>query len=62
MNALAPWPGRLLAWLALALAGVALTLAALAEKGLIPRETVAKAIADLGVNPSKVFPELALPL
>ena len=38
------------------------TLAALAEKGLVPRETVAKAIADLGVNPAKVFPELALAL
>jgi pyruvate dehydrogenase E1 component len=38
------------------------TLAALAEKGLVPRETVSKAIADLGVNPAKVFPDLALAL
>ena len=35
------------------------TLFALAEKGLVPRETVAKAMADLGVQPEKVFPELA---
>jgi hypothetical protein len=30
----------------------------LAEKGQIPRETVAKAIKDLGVNPEKKFPQL----
>jgi pyruvate dehydrogenase E1 component len=35
------------------------TLFALAEKDQVPRATVAKAIADLGVNPAKVFPELA---
>ncbi len=38
------------------------TLTALAEKGTIPRTTVAQAIEDLGVNPAKVFPDLALPL
>lgn len=32
------------------------TLYALAERGEIPRETVAKAIKDLGVNPEKKFP------
>ncbi len=35
------------------------TLFAMAEKGQVPRELVAKAIQDLGVNPDKVFPELA---
>jgi len=34
------------------------TLYALAEKGLVPRETVAQAIKDLGVDPEKVQPEL----
>jgi pyruvate dehydrogenase E1 component len=34
------------------------TLYALAEKGEIPRETVAKAIKKLGVNPEKKFPQL----
>jgi pyruvate dehydrogenase E1 component len=34
------------------------TLYALAEKGGLPRETVAKAIADLGVNPEKSFPQI----
>jgi pyruvate dehydrogenase E1 component len=38
------------------------TLATLADRDQIPRDTVAKAIADLGVHPDKVFPELALPL
>ncbi len=32
------------------------TLYALAKKGSVPKETVAKAIKDLGVNPEKVFP------
>ncbi len=32
------------------------TLYALAKKGEIPRETVAQAIKDLGVNPDKVYP------
>ncbi len=35
------------------------TLAALAEKGTVPRKLVAQAIGELGVNPDKVFPELA---
>jgi pyruvate dehydrogenase E1 component len=34
------------------------TLQALADKGQLPRETVAKAIKDLGVDPEKAFPEL----
>jgi pyruvate dehydrogenase E1 component len=34
------------------------TLYALAEKGLIEREVVAKAITDLGVDPEKIQPEL----
>jgi pyruvate dehydrogenase E1 component len=34
------------------------TLHTLAQKGAIPRETVAKAIKDLDVNPEKVFPVL----
>jgi len=34
------------------------TLYALSEKGLIPRETVAQAIKDLGVDPEKIQPEL----
>jgi pyruvate dehydrogenase E1 component len=38
---------------------VVATLHALAEKGQVPRTTVAKALADLGVHPDKVFPELA---
>jgi pyruvate dehydrogenase E1 component len=32
------------------------TLYALALKGQIPRDTVARAIVDLGVDPEKVFP------
>jgi pyruvate dehydrogenase E1 component len=40
---------------------VVATLFALAEKGQVPRETVAKAMADLGVQPDKLFPDLALP-
>jgi pyruvate dehydrogenase E1 component len=35
------------------------TLYALAEKGKIERTVVAQAIKDLGVNPEKVFPQLA---
>jgi pyruvate dehydrogenase E1 component len=34
------------------------TLYALAEKGLVERETVAKAIRDLDVNPEKVHPQI----
>ena len=34
------------------------TLYALAQKGQVPRETVAQAIKDLGVDPEKVFPQL----
>jgi pyruvate dehydrogenase E1 component len=34
------------------------TLYALSERGEIPRETVAKAIKDLGVNPEKKFPQV----
>ena len=34
------------------------TLYALAEKGHLPRETVAKAVADLGVDPEKAFPQI----
>jgi pyruvate dehydrogenase E1 component len=34
------------------------TLYALAEKGQIGKEIVAKAIKDLGVNPEKVFPQI----
>ena len=34
------------------------TLYALAERGTIPRSTVAKAIKDLGVDPEKKFPQL----
>jgi len=34
------------------------TLFALAEKGMIERSVVEKAIKDLGVNPEKLFPEL----
>ena len=34
------------------------TLYALAEKGLVGRDVVAKAIKDLGVEPEKVFPEI----
>ncbi|MSU63193.1 MAG: pyruvate dehydrogenase (acetyl-transferring), homodimeric type [Pedosphaera sp.] len=34
------------------------TLFALANKGTIPRETVAQAIKDLGVDPEKVFPAI----
>ena len=34
------------------------TLYALAEKGLVEREVVAKAIKDLGVNPEKVQPQI----
>jgi pyruvate dehydrogenase E1 component len=34
------------------------TLYALAEKGLVEREVVAKAIKDLGVDPEKVFPQI----
>jgi pyruvate dehydrogenase E1 component len=35
---------------------VVATLHALAQRGFVPRETVAKAIKDLGVNPEKAFP------
>ena len=35
------------------------TLFALAEKGQVERSVVARAIKDLGVNPEKVFPQLA---
>jgi pyruvate dehydrogenase E1 component len=38
---------------------VVATLFALAEKNLVPRTLVAQAMADLGVHPDKVFPELA---
>jgi pyruvate dehydrogenase E1 component len=38
---------------------VVATLHALAEKGQLPREVVAKAIKDLGVDPEKVYPRLA---
>jgi pyruvate dehydrogenase E1 component len=34
------------------------TLYALAEKGLVKREVVAKAIKDLGVDPEKVQPQI----
>ena len=34
------------------------TLFALSEQGQVPRETVAKAIADLGVDPEKAFPQI----
>jgi pyruvate dehydrogenase E1 component len=34
------------------------TLYALAEKGLLKREVVAKAIKDLGVDPDKIFPQI----
>jgi pyruvate dehydrogenase E1 component len=34
------------------------TLYALAQRGEVPRETVAKAIKDLGVNPAKKFPQV----
>lgn len=34
------------------------TLSALAEKGLLDRETVARAIKELGVDPEKSHPEL----
>jgi pyruvate dehydrogenase E1 component len=34
------------------------TLYALAEKGHVAKETVAKAIKDLGVDAEKVFPEI----
>jgi len=34
------------------------TLYALAQKGHIPRETVAKAIKDLKVDPEKAFPQI----
>jgi pyruvate dehydrogenase E1 component len=34
------------------------TLYALAEKGRVDRQLVAKAIKDLGVNPEKVFPHI----
>ena len=34
------------------------TLYALAEKGLIERQLVEKAIKDLDVNPEKVFPQI----
>ena len=35
---------------------VVATLYALAQKGAVPRETVAQAIKDLGVDPEKTFP------
>ena len=35
------------------------TLYALAQKGHIEKSVVAQAIKDLGVNPEKVFPQLA---
>jgi pyruvate dehydrogenase E1 component len=34
------------------------TLYALAEKGLVERQLVAKAIKDLGVNPEKMQPQV----
>jgi pyruvate dehydrogenase E1 component len=34
------------------------TLYALSERGELPRETVAKAIKDLGVNPAKKFAQI----
>jgi pyruvate dehydrogenase E1 component len=34
------------------------TLFALAEKGQVERSTVAKAIADPGIDPEKKFPEI----
>jgi pyruvate dehydrogenase E1 component len=36
------------------------TLYALADKGLVEKSLVAKAIKELGVNPEKVFPQLAI--
>src|SRR5439155_14196886 len=39
-------------------AAVIATLYALAQKGQIARETVAKAIKDLGVDPEKAFPQI----
>ena len=40
---------------------VVATLYALAKAGQLPRETVAQAITDLGVNPEKTFPLISLP-
>ncbi|MGN6553341.1 MAG: hypothetical protein ACTHLW_06430, partial [Verrucomicrobiota bacterium] len=34
------------------------TLFALAEKGMVEKKTVEKAIKDLGVNPEKIYPQL----
>jgi pyruvate dehydrogenase E1 component len=38
---------------------VVAVLHALAQRGAIPRETVARAIGELGIDPEKEFPRIA---